>query len=40
MPKFAGFWNAKGIIRWSVLAGILTVISGCGILPKSEAQTG
>jgi RND family efflux transporter MFP subunit len=40
MPKFADPLRAEGIVHWGVLAGILIVVSGCGVLPKSEAQTG
>ncbi len=38
MPRFMEPINSAGIVRWSVLAGLLTVTTGCGFLPKSEAE--
>jgi HlyD family secretion protein len=40
MPKLLAPMTIKNIVHWSVLAGALAAIAGCGALPKSEAQTG
>lgn len=40
MPKSVEPINIQTVVRWSLLAGLLTATASCGGLPKSEAQTG